>query len=192
MRSLAVIFLLAFSCCKGTQYQGYWVILNFLKVIPSKDFLGNSVQQSSILSSSYSPLSIHGAGDDANPRLHWFLLFIGTISEVKTLLFWRLSSSIEVPLALRRLLDLVLTGLAAAAEENSGVSRVWPGLCGPLQLPGDGGGQVTSDQAPVSPLSSLTLPGGPWPWGSQRRRCSGLGPILWEIINKYEYYLSFV
>lgn len=24
MMSLAVIFLLAFSCCKGSQYQGYW------------------------------------------------------------------------------------------------------------------------------------------------------------------------
>ena len=88
--SLAVIFLLAFSCCKGSQYQGYWVIFNFLKVIPSTNFLGNSVQQSAILSSSYSSyssLSIHDAGDDANPRLHWFLLFIGTISEVKTLLY---------------------------------------------------------------------------------------------------------
>ena len=90
MMSLAVIFLLAFSCCKGSQYQGYWVIFNFLKVIPSTNFLGNSVQQSAILSSSYSSyssLSIHDAGDDANPRLHWFLLFIGTISEVKTLLY---------------------------------------------------------------------------------------------------------
>ena len=66
MRSLTVICLLAFSCCKGSQYQGYWVILNFLKVISSENFLGNSVLKSALLSNSYSSVSIHDASYDAN------------------------------------------------------------------------------------------------------------------------------
>ena len=66
MRSLTITCLLAFSCCKGSQYQGYWVILNFLKVISSENFLGNSVLKSALLSNSYSSVSIHDASYDAN------------------------------------------------------------------------------------------------------------------------------